>query len=307
VLYGPEDLRVQDIPAPEGEVVVAVHAATTCGTDVKMWRHGHRILGPYPCAFGHETAGERIDTGERVLVSDSVACGVCPPCRDERPQICRSPTWVLGGFAELIAAPAAAIHTVPDGLSAAGAAMAEPLAAAIHAVARGSDADDVGVLGGGPMGLMLAALLSGEGRTVTLADPHAERREQAESIGVQSAERLSAHALVFEAVGRPGAWRTAVEAARPGAVVVLVGGCPPGNEVALPADQVHYEELDLRGSFHHSRDEVDRALAVLGSGALDWRLLAGETIGLEQLPAALASTAKGRARKWIVDPRRASS
>jgi L-iditol 2-dehydrogenase len=303
VLHGREDLRVEQVPDPEGEVVLAVLAATTCGTDVKMWRNGHRILGPYPCAFGHETAGERLDTGERVLVSDSVPCGVCPPCRDERPQICRAPTWVLGGFAELIAAPAAALHAIPEGLPAAGAAMAEPLAAAIHAVARGSDADDVGVLGGGAMGLMLAALLQAEGRTVTLADPHLERREQAETLGARAAERLSTHPLVFEAVGRPGAWRTAVEAASTGAVVVLVGGCPPGDEVALPADRVHYEELDLRGSFHHSREEVDRALAVLGSGALDWGLFAGETIGLEQLAAALASTAKGRARKWIVDPR----
>jgi L-iditol 2-dehydrogenase len=304
LLYGPGDLRVEEVPDPEGEVHVAVHAATTCGTDVKMWRHGHRILGPYPCAFGHETAGERLDTGERVLVSDSVPCGECPPCRAARPQICRAPTWVLGGFAELIAAPAAAIHAVPEGLPPAAAAMAEPLAAAVHAVSRGSDADDVGVLGGGPMGLMLAALLGAEGRTVTLADLHPERREQAATLGARTAERLSSHALVFEAVGRPGAWRAAVEAAAPGAVVVLVGGCPPGNEVALPTDRVHYEELDLRGTFHHSPAEVDRALALLAAGALDWRLLAGETIGLEQLPDALAATSGGRARKWIVDPRR---
>ncbi len=304
VLHGPGDLRVEQVPDPEGEVVVAVHAATTCGTDVKMWRHGHRALGPYPCAFGHETAGERVDTGELVLVSDSVACGACPPCRAERPQICRSPTWVLGGFAELIAAPAAAIHAVPDGLPAAAVAMAEPLAAALHAVSRGSDADDVGVLGGGPMGLMLAAVLAAEGRTVTIADPHRERREQAATLGVRAVERLSAHALVFEAVGRPGAWRDAIEAAQPGAVVVLVGGCPPGNEVALPTDRIHYEELELRGSFHHSRTEVDLALAMLGSGAFDWRLLAGETIGLAALSDALASGSTERARKWIVDPRR---
>jgi len=304
VLHDPGDLRVEQVPDPEGEVVVAVHAATTCGTDVKMWRHGHRALGPYPCAFGHETAGERVDTGELVLVSDSVACGACPPCRAERPQICRSPTWVLGGFAELIAAPAAAIHAVPDGLPAAAVAMAEPLAAALHAVSRGSDADDVGVLGGGPMGLMLAAVLAAEGRTVTIADPHRERREQAATLGVRAVERLSAHALVFEAVGRPGAWRDAIEAAQPGAVVVLVGGCPPGNEVALPTDRIHYEELELRGSFHHSRTEVDLALAMLGSGAFDWRLLAGETIGLAALSDALASPSTERARKWIVDPRR---
>ena len=304
ILHGAGDLRVEDVPDPEGDVVVAVRAATTCGTDVKMWRHGHRILGAYPCAFGHETAGERLDTGERVLVSESVACGSCPPCQAGRSQICRAPTWVLGGFAELIAAPAAAIHAVPDGLPAAGAAMAEPLAAALHAVARGGDADDVGILGGGPMGLMLAALLHAESRTVTVADPHPERRAQATALGVGATERLATHSLVFEAVGRPGAWLGAIEAAAPGALVVLVGGCPPGNEVALPADRVHYEELDLRGSFHHSRDEVDRALALLGDGTVDWRPLAGETIGLDDLPRALASPPGGRAQKWVVDPRR---
>jgi L-iditol 2-dehydrogenase len=304
ILHGPGDLRVERVPDPEGEVVVAVEAATTCGTDVKMWRHGHRILGAYPCAFGHETAGARLDTGARVLVSDAVACGTCPPCQAGRPQICRAPTWVLGGFAELIAAPAAAIHAIPDGLPAAGAAMAEPLAAALHAVARGSDADDVGILGGGTMGLMLAALLGAQGRTVTIADPHRERREQAIALGVRATDRPATHALVFEAVGRPGAWLGAIEAAAPGAVVVFVGGCPPGHEVALPADRIHYEELDLRGSFHHSRDEVDRALELLGDGTVDWQLLAGETIGLDDLPRALASPSGGRARKWVVDPRR---
>ena len=166
MLFGPQDLRVEDVPEPhaaDGEVMVEVQAATTCGTDVKMWRHGHRILPPYPCRFGHETAGVRADTGERVLVSDSVACGACDPCRAGRAQICRSPTWVLGGFAERIAAPAGALHRIPDGLPAEAAAMAEPLAAAVHAVARGTDAGDAGIIGGGPMGLMLTRSARGPG------------------------------------------------------------------------------------------------------------------------------------------------
>ena len=184
VLHGPRDLRVEHIPEPEGEVIVEIEAATMCGTDTKMWRHGHRVLPPYPCRFGHETAGIRTDTGERVLVSDSVACGRCEQCEAGRAQICRSPTWVLGGFAERIAAPAAALHGIPDGLPAEAAAMAEPLGAAVHAVRRagGNDATDVGVVGGGPMGLMLAWLLIGQGRDVTVADPHAERRAQASSL-----------------------------------------------------------------------------------------------------------------------------
>ena len=139
LLHGAEDLRVVDVPDPvpaAGEVLVRVEAATTCGTDVKMWRRGHPLLAAYPARFGHETAGVREDTGERVLVGDSVACGTCRHCRAGRPQICRDPRWLLGGFAELIAAPEAALHAVPDGLEPRGAAMAEPLAAAVHAVAR---------------------------------------------------------------------------------------------------------------------------------------------------------------------------
>src|SRR5919202_6359263 len=151
VLHGPDDLRVEEVAEPDGEVLVRVEAATACGTDVKMLRHGHRVLGPYPSRFGHETAGVRLDTGQRVLVGDSVACGACAPCRAGRPQLCRAMSWVLGGFAELIAAPAAALHPVPDGPDAPGAAMAEPLAACVHAVARATPADagEAAVLGGG--------------------------------------------------------------------------------------------------------------------------------------------------------------
>jgi L-iditol 2-dehydrogenase len=302
-LFGPEDLRVEDVSEPEGEVIVEIEAATACGTDVKMWRHGHPILAPYPCAFGHETAGVRTDTGDRVLVSDSVACGDCEPCRRGRSQICRNPAWVLGGFAERIAAPEAALHRIPDGLPAPAAAVAEPLAAAVHAVDRGTDAADVGIVGGGSMGLMLASLLVAGGRSVTLADPHPERRAQARELGARPVEALARHELVFEAVGRPEAWRTAAAAAAPGGVVVLVGGCPSGSEVTFDPGPLHYEELELRGTFHHSRTEVDRALDALATGAVPWRTLLGPTISLEELPEALASPSRGPARKWVVDPR----
>jgi L-iditol 2-dehydrogenase len=304
VLHGPDDLRVEDVAEPSGEVLVRVDAATACGTDVKMLRHGHRVLGSYPSRFGHETAGVRLDTGERVLVGDSVACGQCPPCRAGRPQLCRAMTWVLGGFAELIAAPEAALHPIPDGLHFAGAAMAEPLAACVHAVARGGDAAEAAVLGGGTMGLMIARLLVLQGRDVTVCDRHPERRAQAEALGARAVEALDRHALVFEAVGRPDAWRAAVDAAGPGATVVLVGGCPAGTDVALPTGPLHYDELDVRGAFHHSRAEVDQALDLLASGAVDWRALAGDTIGLDDLADALRRPAAGEARKLVVDPGR---
>jgi L-iditol 2-dehydrogenase len=303
VLHGPDDLRVQEVQEPVGEVVVEVRAATACGTDRKMLVRGHPVLGGYPARFGHETAGVRLDTGARVLVSDSVACGSCPMCLAGRPAICRSPTWVLGGFAERIAAPEAALHALPDELDFAAAAMAEPLAACVHAVARGTDAADAAILGGGTIGLMLARLLVLDGRDVLVCDRHPERRAQAEALGARAAPGLGSHDLVFEAVGRVEAWEQAVGATRPGGTVVLVGGCPSGTTVELPTGPLHYDEVDVRGAFHHTRDEVDQALALLAGGDVDWRALAGETVGLEQLGEALRRPSAGEARKPVVDPR----
>jgi L-iditol 2-dehydrogenase len=74
--------------------------------------------------------------------------------------------------------------------------------------------------------------------------------------------------------------------------------------VTLPTGPLHYDELDVRGAFHHSRAEVDDALDLLASGAVDWRALAGETIGLDDLAAALRRPATGEARKLVVDPSR---
>ena len=305
MLHGPGDLRVEDVPEPEGEVIVEVRAATTCGTDVKMLCHGHPTLGAYPTPLGHETAGVRRDSGERVLVGDSVPCGVCPPCRARRTNICRAMTWVYGGFAERIAAPEAALHAIPDGLPFAAAAMAEPLAACVHAVGRGTRERDVVVLGGGTIGLMLARLLVLDGREVRVVDPHPERRAQADDLGAVGVDAVGpgAAGLIFEAVGRPEAWRTAMELCATGGTVVMVGGCPPGD-VPLPAARVHYEEVDVRGAFHHTPGEVDEALLLLSNGAVDHAAFAGPVVGLDGLAAALEGPGGGEARKVVVDPTR---
>jgi L-iditol 2-dehydrogenase len=306
VLHGPDDVRVEEVDEPVGEVIVAVHAATTCGTDLKMLRRGHPTLGPYPARFGHETAGVRTDTDERVLVGDSVPCGMCAPCLSGRTNLCRAMTWVYGGFAERIGAPVAALHLLPDGLPFAAAAMAEPLAACVHAVGRGTRDRAVVVLGGGTIGLMLARLLVLDGRDVAVIDRHPERRAQADDLGARGVDAVDdgATPLVFEAVGRPDAWRAALALAAPGGTVVMVGGCPPGD-VALPAARVHYDEVDVVGAFHHRPAEVDEALALLSNGAVDHAAFAGPVVGLDGLHAALLDPPWGaEARKLVVDPQR---
>ena len=160
--------------------------------------------------------------------------------------------------------------------------MAEPLACALHTAGRcgAGPGDLVLVLGGGVQGQLLTGALAARGCRVHVADPHPERRERALRFGAAATHEAprddaAAAALrralpggrgaaaVVEAVGRPEAWRAAAALARPGGEVLLHGGCPPGGEVALPTGPLHYQELTLRGSYHHTpgRDPRGRRLA----------------------------------------------
>ena len=91
-------------------------------------------------------------------------------------------------------------------------------------------------------------------------------------------------------------------ATRPGGTAVLVGGCPAGTTVRLATAPLHYDEVDVRGAFHHTRAEIDHALALLAAGEVDWHALAGDVVGLEDLAGALQAPTAGEARKLVVDP-----
>ena len=324
ILHGPGDLRLEDVPEPEagpGEIVVAVDAALTCATDAKMWRAGaHPALGPLPCRFGHEVAGTVVATGEgvvrpapgeAVVVANSAPCGACSACLAGRQNLCESIVYLAGAFAERLRVPAAiaARNTValPAGLAPSLGAMAEPLACAVHAAGRcGAEAGDaVLVLGGGAQGQLLAGLLARRGCRVHLADPHADRRERARRFGVEAVHRAPRDdaavaalrralpggrgaALVVEAVGRPETWRLAAGLARPGGTVLLHGGCAPGSEVTLPTGPLHYEELSLRGSYHHTPAAFRAAIDLLAAGDLPFAELLGEPVGLAEVADVLA-------------------
>lgn len=316
ILHGAGDLRLEEVPDPEpgpGEVVVRVDAALTCATDAKMMRVGaHPALGPLPAAFGHEAAGtvaatgdgvRRPRPGDAVVVANSAPCGRCPACREGRENLCESIVYLTGAFAELLRVPAAIVARntlpLPTGLAPALGAMAEPLACALHTAGRcgARPGDVVLVLGGGVQGQLLAGALARRGCRVHLADPHPERRERALRFGAEAAHEAprddrgiaalrralpggrGADAVV-EAVGRPEAWRAAAALARPGGEVMLHGGCPPGSEVTLPTGPLHYEELTLRGSYHHTPAAVRAAVELLADGALPFPELVGEPVGL---------------------------
>lgn len=336
ILHGPGDLRLEDVPAPvpgPGEIVVAVTVALTCATDAKMMEAGaHPALGPLPAGLGHELAGvvaevgegvKRARPGDAVVVANSAPCLGCPECEGGRPNLCRRITHLTGAFAERVLVPAAIaagnVHDLPPGLAPELAAAAEPLACAVHTAAGcrpGAGGREVLVLGGGVQGALLAGLLSGSGDRVHLADPRPGRRARALRFGadvVHDAPRHDAGAaalaaalpggrgadLVVEAVGRPQAWRAAVLLARPGGEVVLHGGLPAGAVADLPARPLHYGEVTVRGSYHHTPAAVAEALRLLAVGRLPVAELLRPSIGLADVQWALTAS---RGEKHPVRP-----
>ncbi len=319
VLHGPDDLRLEDVPVPDpapGEVVLQVTRALTCATDAKMLRQGrHPALPAPPAPFGHEACGvvwavgEGVDgvrPGDAVVVANSAPCGECPPCRRGRPSLCEDIVYLSGAYAEYLRVPARIVERnmlpLPAGLAPERAAMVEPLACAVRGVERveAGPGDEVVVLGGGVQGTLIAGLLAARGCAVTLCDPHAGRRERALRFGASRAMEpprddasiaavRGAHGegrgpdAVVEAVGRPDAWEAAVALARPGGEVLLYGGCAPGTTVTLPTHPLHYGELSVRGSYHHTPGAVRAALQHLAAGDAPYDELLGSEIALEEV------------------------
>lgn len=291
--YAPGDVRVDDVPDPvarEGEVLVQVEAALTDGTDLKAFRRGHPLLlGDPPAPFGHEFAGVDVAGGRRVVGINSAPCRVCRACARGEEAQCERRTFVNGAYAELIAVPEENVIGIPPGLAPEVAAMVEPLACCLHGIERADvhEGDTVAVLGAGPIGLMLCACAADAGARVVLVGGRAERRALAPEFGAAAGDGADAD-VVVEATGTENGWRDAVGLVRRGGTVVLFGGLPGGTEAPLDATRIHYDELTLRGAFHHTPRGVRAALAFLASGAHPWEKLLTHEVALDGVAALFA-------------------
>lgn len=280
--HGPGDLRLEDVPAPapdEGDVVAQVEVALTDGTDLKAFRRGHPLLlGDLPSPFGHEFCGIDVATGRRVVAANSA------PAEDGSP----SPL-LNGAYAELLLVPAQIARVnllpVPHGLASEVAAMVEPLACCLRGVElAGVEAGNtVAVLGTGPIGLMLCACVADAGGEPIAVGGRPERRALAPAFGAELGDRRGAE-IVIEATGTESGWRDALELVRPGGTVVFFGGRERGTTLAVDTYRLHYEELTLRGAFHHTPRHVRAALVFLATGAYPWERLITHRIRLEQVP-----------------------
>jgi L-iditol 2-dehydrogenase len=288
--HGPGDVRVETVPDPvpgPGEVLVQVEVALTDGTDAKTYRRGHPLLlAELPSPFGHEFAGVDVATGRRVVAANSAPCGACAACARGQETLCADRRFLNGAYAELVVVPERIARTnllpVPDGLPSHVAAMVEPLACCLHGVERAEvrAGDTVAILGLGPIGLMLAACVADAGGRPVGVGGRPQRRELAPLFGVEPGDGEGADAVI-EAVGTGDAWTRAVELVRPGGTVIFFGGRERGAELRADAYRVHYEELTLRGVFHHAPRHVKAALAFLASGAYPFERLVTHRVGLE--------------------------
>lgn len=321
------DIRVEQVdgpPAPaRGEVLLRIASVGICGSDALEYRAGpvlahaseepHPVTGHRgPLTLGHELAGEVVAVGDGVealaegmLVAcgAGISCGACGPCRAGRTQLCTSYATIGfhrdGGLAEYCLAPAdicfdaGALGLTPDA-----AALAQPMAIAVHAARRGrvAEGDVVAIVGVGGIGCFLAYAAAQWGARVIASDLDERRLEIARALGasrtvaIGRGERLEdalaqegvAPDVVFEVSGSAAALEQAVALAPRGGRIVAVGvqKLPP----ALDMRRVTLDELELIGTVAHAvREDFPEALRLIAARSEGWADVAPEALPLELL------------------------
>ncbi len=321
VLYGREDLKIEriDIPAVGAdEVLIRVKVALTCGTDLKVWKQGShpRMIEP-PAVFGHELAGVvelkgrevngGIRTGMRVVPSNSAPCNICLFCRKQHANLCEDLLFNNGAYAEYIRIPGRIVQQnlleIPDHVSFVDAAMVEPLACVLRGIdeTRIMPGDTVVVVGCGPIGLKFIRVLSSRGVRVIALGKRKSQVQAAERLGaiaainvseiedpVQMVRQLSEGGrgadAVIEAVGSPATWQWAIQMVRKGGTVNLFGGCPRGSQVQFDPAALHYSEVTIKSTFHHTPRFIREALGCIARGEVRASDFVTGEIPLTELP-----------------------
>lgn len=338
ILHGPSHVTLETIPVPalrDTDVLVRIEAATTCGTDLKVFVQGRhaRMITP-PSVFGHEFSGtivqvgtrvQQFHEGMRVVGNNSAPCYRCYYCRRQLPNLCEDLLFINGAYAEYIVVPERVVQVnlleLPDTLPCAVACLTEPLACVLHCLdlAKMHPGDTVVINGDGPSGLMLAAMAAWRGARVILCGRapqrlrlatrfgvdavinYAEVPDQVEAVRALTEGRRGAD-VAIEAVGRPAVWERTMAMVRKGGQAIFYGGCPGGTSVQLDTHAIHYDQLTLQGVFHNTPYHVRLALDVLASTHLDGAALITNTFPLARLCDAFELMLSRQALKVAVLP-----
>jgi L-iditol 2-dehydrogenase len=342
VLYGSEDLRMERIPIPRaapGELVLRVDAALTCGTDLKVYRRGyHAMMLTPPIPFGHELAGTVVEAGpgvtafrigDRVVPLNSAPCDACYWCTHGQQSLCEDLLFNNGAYAEYIRIPARIVEKntllIPASVSFAHAALTEPLACVVRGLEQSGarPGDTMVVIGAGPIGLMFMHAADLAGVHVLAVVKREDQRSLAISFGARGVVRfgdsddliaevrdLTPNArgadIVIEAVATPRTWEWAVAMVRRGGAVNFFGGPPSGTVVALDTNRLHYGDITLKASFHHTPAAARTAFDLIASGRFKSAEFITGAASLDEVPAVFARmTTRSSAEPPASNPPRA--
>lgn len=339
VLYGQRDVRIERLPIPrveEGEVLVKIDTALTCGTDLKVYQRGyHARMIVLPSVFGHEFSGTIVQVGRgvsdfrvgmRVVAANSAPCGQCFYCRKQSFTACTDLLFLNGAYAEYIKIPSRIVQVnllpIPDSVSFAAAAMVEPVACVVQGLEESDlkEGDTVMVLGLGPIGLLFVRLAKLYGARVLAFGRRPARLQAAERLGADAVFDVNTTGdvaakvrsltggymadRVIECVGLPAAWELAVSCARRGGTVTLFGGCAAGTAVNLDAERIHYDQLTVKSPFHHTPRHVREALRIIAAGMINPADWISHTASLMDLPQVLAELSQSTSMlKVAIDPK----
>ncbi|HTZ74061.1 MAG TPA: alcohol dehydrogenase catalytic domain-containing protein [Candidatus Aquilonibacter sp.] len=305
VLHGREDVRIERVAVPsiaDDEVLVRVAVALTDGTDLKVWKQGFhaRMIRP-PALFGHELAGtiaavgsavtRSIRVGQRVVPANSAPCEKCFYCRKGQPNLCDDLLFNNGAYAEYIRIPGRIVREnmleIPAHVSFEDAALAEPLACVLRGIHETGirPGDTVAVIGCGAIGLKFIRILSRRKARVIAVGRRQSQIEAAFRMGAVQAldsSKLanaveSVRALtdagrgadaVIEAAGQPATWEWALQMVRKGGTVNLFAGCAKGTEVKIDPVALHYSEISVKSTFHHTPHFMREALEAIARGEI---------------------------------------
>ncbi|MFC7788264.1 zinc-dependent alcohol dehydrogenase [Microbacterium sp. MAHUQ-60] len=314
-------------PAP-GEVQIEVAYTGLCGSDLHILHGNMDARVTTPLVFGHEMSGTVASLGagvsgwrigDKVTVMPLAWDGTCPACLAGNEHICQNLNFIgidsPGSLQERWNVPAETLVAVPAGVPLDHAALVEPVAVAVHDVRRSElvTGDKAVVIGGGPIGTLIATVARHTGADVVVIEIDPERRAQAEGLGFTTIDPTAVDQtawveewtggtgadVVFEVSGAAAAVRGMTALAKVRGTIVVVAIHPTPREIDL--QRMFWRELRLLGARVYQRTDFETAVELLADGVIPTDLVITRVVPIAETQAAFAELEAGRAMKILVD------
>ena len=339
VMYGPSDIRIEEIPRPEcpkSGLILKVLAIGLCGSDIRNMTTDS-CKGKYPHIFGHEIVGvvDEVDSttpkykvGDRLYIYPEDHCLCCEECRAGHSENCLNPGDYIarqGGFADFYAVTNEqinrdAVFAIPENVSLDSATLSEPLSS-VYACQENVGitlGDTVVIIGAGPIGCFHAQLAKLRGaKTVIMVEINDNRLAMTKQFGVDytinslkedAVEKIMAITnnkgadKVISANPSTQAQAQSIYMARQGGIVVFFGGVPKGSMVELDTNYIHYNNLWIYGHFGANSIQVQRAFELAVSPNFPAEKFITHVLPLKDINKGIELTKSGEAIKVVLHP-----